>query len=212
MAHALTDHERIRQWTEARGGGPACVRGTGRAGDPGILRLDLPGGAGNESLQRISWDAWFRKFDAQQLALLVDDADRPGTFNKLVNRADVLNRADVNVDVNPAHRKPGAATRESNMANPNQQPNRDRGAARPEDAEPRRDDLREMSDEEDADELDDDATDDDAADDDATDDDAADDVDDDDDFDETESDDDDNLEDEDEEEDAEDEEDKDSDG
>lgn len=199
MAHALMDHERIRQWTEARGGLPACVRGTGRAGDPGILRLDLPGGAGNESLQHISWDAWFRKFDAQQLALLVDDADRPGTFNKLVNRADVLNRADVNVDVNPAQRRRGAATRESTMANPNQQPNRDRGAA-PDDAEPRQDDLRELSDDEDADELDDDAADDDAADD----------VDDDDDFDETESDDDDlGDDDEDEEDEADDEEDKD---
>jgi ferritin-like metal-binding protein YciE len=62
-AQPLTDHEEIREWAEERGAKPACVRGTGGAGDIGMLRLDFPGYTGGDSLQEISWDDWFEKFD-----------------------------------------------------------------------------------------------------------------------------------------------------
>ena len=57
-----TDHEEIRRWVQEHGGMPAAVRGTGDHGDPGVLRIDSPGGAGEEELRHITWDEWFRKF------------------------------------------------------------------------------------------------------------------------------------------------------
>jgi len=37
-----TDHEEIRRWAEERNAKPTCVRGTGKRGDAGMLRLDFP--------------------------------------------------------------------------------------------------------------------------------------------------------------------------
>jgi len=84
-----TDHDEIRQWAEERGGKPACVIGTGGGGDTGLLRIDFPGYSGESSLQEISWDEFFEKFDEQGLALLHQDETASGqksNFNKLVNR------------------------------------------------------------------------------------------------------------------------------
>jgi hypothetical protein len=84
-----TEHEQIRRWVEERGGKPARVRETGSDDDPGILRIDFPGGAGEESLEPISWDEWFQKFDEQQLAVVYQDEKASGegsTFFKLVKR------------------------------------------------------------------------------------------------------------------------------
>ena len=84
-----TDHDEIRRWAEAHGGRPAAVRGTRRNGDPGVLRIDFPGGAGEEDLEPISWEEWFRKFDEQGLAALYQEQRAGGgdsTFFKLVRR------------------------------------------------------------------------------------------------------------------------------
>jgi hypothetical protein len=84
-----TDHEEIRRWVEARGGRPATVRGTGGDGDAGVLRIDFPGGAGEEQLQPMSWEEWFEKFEQQRLAALLQDERAGGegsTFFKLVRR------------------------------------------------------------------------------------------------------------------------------
>ena len=89
-AHPTTDHDEIRRWVEARGGWPARVKGTGGAGDPGMIRIDFPGYSGEESLERISWDEWFGQFDENELALLIRDFrhedGEPDRFNKLVRR------------------------------------------------------------------------------------------------------------------------------
>lgn len=88
-AEPLTDHRRIREWAEARGAKPACVKGTGGKQDPGMIRLDFPGYSGEESLQAISWDEWFKAFDDNGLALLIQDETASGersNFNKLVSR------------------------------------------------------------------------------------------------------------------------------
>jgi hypothetical protein len=89
-AQPLVDHDRIREWAEARGARPACVKGTGGKNDPGMLRLDFPGYSGEESLQPISWNDWFRRFDERNLALLVQEktarGGRMSNFNKLVER------------------------------------------------------------------------------------------------------------------------------
>jgi hypothetical protein len=91
-AHPLTSHDEIRRWAEARGGKPACVKGTGRGNDTGMIRLDFPGYTGEDSLQPISWDEWFETFDENNLALLVQDKTTDGEqshFNKLVSRDSV---------------------------------------------------------------------------------------------------------------------------
>jgi hypothetical protein len=85
-----TDHDEIRRWVEERGGKPAKVKGTeGGGDDPGILRIDFPGGAGEEQLEHISWDEWFEKFDEQGLAAVIQERKSDGddsTFFKLVKR------------------------------------------------------------------------------------------------------------------------------
>jgi hypothetical protein len=83
------DPEVIRKWAEERSAKPACVRGTGGEKDIGMLRLDFPGYTGEESLQPISWDDWFRKFEERQLALVYQDQTATGeksNFNKIISR------------------------------------------------------------------------------------------------------------------------------
>src|SRR5690349_17791654 len=88
-SHALIDHDEIRRWAEERGARPSAVSRTGGGDDVGIIRLDFPGYSGADSLEEISWDEWFQKFDESNLALLVQDETAGGersNFNKLVNR------------------------------------------------------------------------------------------------------------------------------
>jgi hypothetical protein len=91
----LTDHEEIRRWAEERGATPSCVIGTGGGGDTGMIRLDFPGYSGEGSLQEISWDEWFQKFDENNLALMVQEKTARGqksNFNKLVKRSSAQSR------------------------------------------------------------------------------------------------------------------------
>jgi hypothetical protein len=84
-----TNHDEIRKWAEERNAKPSTVKRTGNKEDPGILRLNFPGYTGADSLQEISWDEWFKKFDEQQLALLCQEQTKDGqksNFNKLVSR------------------------------------------------------------------------------------------------------------------------------
>src|SRR5690348_4076122 len=88
-SRTTTDHDEIRQWAEERGGRPSCVRNTGGDGDIGILRIDFPGYSGQGSLEEISWDNWFDKFNERGLALLYQESTAGGqrsNFNKLVSR------------------------------------------------------------------------------------------------------------------------------
>jgi hypothetical protein len=84
-----TDHEKIKQWVEDRGGYPATVKDTGSKGEPGILRIDFPGYSGEDSLERISWEDFFDKFEEKKLAFLYQDKMRSGEesrFFKFVSR------------------------------------------------------------------------------------------------------------------------------
>ncbi|MDQ4078377.1 MAG: hypothetical protein M3220_19290 [Chloroflexota bacterium] len=84
-----TDHETIKKWVEERGGYPATVKDTGSEEDPGILRIDFPGYSGEDSLERISWDAFFEAFEENNLAFLYQDETREGEtsrFFKFVSR------------------------------------------------------------------------------------------------------------------------------
>lgn len=90
-SRTTTNHDEIRKWAEARGGKPATVKTTGSEKDPGVLRIDFPGGAGEDRLEPISWDAFFKAFDQNKLAFLYQEETKGGKesrFFKLVNRDD----------------------------------------------------------------------------------------------------------------------------
>jgi hypothetical protein len=58
-------------------------------GGGGILRIDFPGYSGAKSLEPISWDEFFERFEETNLAFLYQDktgSGRPSRFNKLVGR------------------------------------------------------------------------------------------------------------------------------
>ncbi len=87
-SRTTTDHEVIRRWAEARGGKPATVKDTGN-GEPGVLRIDFPNRGAEGSLDEISWDEFFEKFEKEQLAFLYQEETKDGhesRFFKLVNR------------------------------------------------------------------------------------------------------------------------------
>jgi len=88
-SNTTTDHDEIRRWVEEHGGKPVTVRGTGDGDDAGVLRIDFPGGAGEDELEPISWEEWFEKFDENNLAFLYQEEKASGedsTFFKLVSR------------------------------------------------------------------------------------------------------------------------------
>lgn len=81
-----TNHDEIKQWAEERGGKPASVKGTGD-NEPGILRFDF--NEPEESLEQISWEDFFNKFEENNLAFLYQDETADGNksrFFKFINR------------------------------------------------------------------------------------------------------------------------------
>lgn len=88
-SQTTTDHDQIRKWVEERGGWPATVQRTRAGQETGILRIDFPGFSGSQSLEKISWEEFFQKFDEAGLAFLHQDKTASGElsrFNKLVRR------------------------------------------------------------------------------------------------------------------------------
>ena len=84
------DHDKIREWAEARGGKPATVKRTHTEDDVGIIRIDFPGYSGKDSLEEITWEEFFEKFDESDLALIYQEKTAEGkqsNFNKLVKRS-----------------------------------------------------------------------------------------------------------------------------
>jgi hypothetical protein len=89
QAKSTTDHEEIKRWVEEHGGRPATVKGTGRNKEAGFLRIDFPGYSGEGSLEEISWEEFFEKFEEKNLAFLYQDRTKSGKesrFCKLVSR------------------------------------------------------------------------------------------------------------------------------
>jgi hypothetical protein len=78
-----TNHDEIRRWVEDRGGFSARVK------DTELLRIDYPGFSGEERLEKISWEEFFRAFDEKRLAFLYQDKLESGEtsrFSKLIDR------------------------------------------------------------------------------------------------------------------------------
>lgn len=113
MAKATTDHDKIRSWTEKRGGHPARVKATGGGDDPGILRIDFPGYSGEDTLEEIPWDEFFEWFDRNKLAMLLSD-EKNNRFNKLVARKTVRSSSSKKAPRSVmAKRKAGAAKKKA---------------------------------------------------------------------------------------------------
>ncbi|MGZ8995070.1 MAG: hypothetical protein ACXW25_05980 [Rhodospirillales bacterium] len=90
MSHeskTTTDHETIRKWAESRGGRPAAVASTHGGKDPGIIRIAFQDD--KESLDDVTWDELFAKFEESKLAFLYQEQTKDGEvsrFFKFVKR------------------------------------------------------------------------------------------------------------------------------
>jgi hypothetical protein len=85
-----TDLNKIKRWAEERDGKPAIVKGTegGKQGG-GVLRIDFPGYTGQDTLEEVSWDEWYKVFQSRDLEFLYQDKTADGNesrFFKLVNK------------------------------------------------------------------------------------------------------------------------------
>lgn len=90
LSKTTRDHKEIRRWAEERGAIPSEVASTHKKNEPGILRFQFPGAPGenDDNLQEISWDAFFEKFDENDLELVYQEKTADGersNFNKLVH-------------------------------------------------------------------------------------------------------------------------------
>ena len=89
---ATRDHEVIQRWVEQRGGRPATVPETEHDGRPGVLRF-LFTDDGNDRLQEISWEDFFRSFDERELVFLFQEHKADGSDSNFF-RFDNPNRED----------------------------------------------------------------------------------------------------------------------
>lgn len=74
-----------------RGGSPAIVKETRSSKDAGVLRIDFPGYSGEETLEHITWDEFFDKFDTEDLDFLCQEetaGDKMSRFCKFVTHED----------------------------------------------------------------------------------------------------------------------------
>lgn len=81
--HTTTNHDEIRQYVEARGGTPAFV------GDTGSLLIVYPGSAGGATSEQMTWDQFFKAFEANNLAMTyqAETAEgKPSNVLKFVQR------------------------------------------------------------------------------------------------------------------------------
>ncbi len=108
-----TDHKTIQAWSEARGGKPATVKSTERDGEAGVLRIDFPGYSGAGSLEEISWEEFFAKFDEKNLAFLYQEHTSSGEesrFFKLVSRDTSSEKSSVRHSTKAEHKGESKST------------------------------------------------------------------------------------------------------
>jgi hypothetical protein len=84
-----TKLEEIKKWAEERDGKPSKVKTDSSKNNGGIIRIDFPGYSGEDTLEEISWEEWYKIFNKEKLAFLYQDETSKGKesrFFKLVNR------------------------------------------------------------------------------------------------------------------------------
>ncbi|WP_407937852.1 hypothetical protein [Micromonospora viridifaciens] len=72
------NHEVIQRWARDRGAKPATIAGTEREGRPGVLTFNIPGWRESSRIREITWEEWFRTFDARRLNLIYQEQLRDG--------------------------------------------------------------------------------------------------------------------------------------
>jgi hypothetical protein len=118
-SRTLTDLEEIRRWAEERRAWPARVRKTGDREDVGVIRLAFSAYSRTGSLEGISWDEWFEKFEDNNLALIVQNKTargRKSNFNKIVGRDTLEERARTGRRAGRHARAAGTAARKRTSA------------------------------------------------------------------------------------------------
>jgi hypothetical protein len=77
-AHRTRAHEEIRRWAEERKAKPTMVEGTE------ILRFDFEerDESGDEALNPVSWDEFFKVFDSRKLEFLFQEHTQDGNFSR----------------------------------------------------------------------------------------------------------------------------------
>ena len=87
-SQTTTNLEDIKKWAEERGGKPAVVKATENSKEGGgVLRINFPGYSGEDTLEEISWDEWYKTFKERNLAFLYQEETAGGKesrFFKLV--------------------------------------------------------------------------------------------------------------------------------
>ena len=84
-----TDHQRIKEWAEERGGSPTRVKDTNKGNSAGVLRIDYPDYSGKKTLEKITWEEFFEGFEKNNLAFLYREGTKDGkesSFSKLIDR------------------------------------------------------------------------------------------------------------------------------
>ncbi len=84
-----TDLKTIQEWDEKRDGKPTRVKSTGYKKGGGVLRINFTGYSGEDTLEEISWEEWYKTFEDRELAFLYQEETSGGKesrFFKLVNR------------------------------------------------------------------------------------------------------------------------------
>ena len=90
LSKTTQDHDEIKAWAEKRGGKPADVESTEKAGEAGIIRLEFPDApnANDSNLKEIDWEPFFEKFDQSGLAMVYQEVTSEGAesnFYKFVH-------------------------------------------------------------------------------------------------------------------------------
>ncbi len=74
---ATRNHDVIMKWAEERDAVPATVPGTEHGDQLGVLRFNFPGYGGRE-LREVSWEEWFKPFDARDLVFVYQEHMKNG--------------------------------------------------------------------------------------------------------------------------------------
>jgi len=83
-AKSTTHPDEIKKFVEERDGQPARVRNPDTKNGAGILRIDFPGGSGEDKLEPISWDEFFDTFDSHKLTRLYQEETEDGKESRFV--------------------------------------------------------------------------------------------------------------------------------
>nr|WP_246447448.1 hypothetical protein [Micromonospora polyrhachis] len=73
-----TNHDVIQRWARARNAKPATIQGTEHDGRPGVLTFNFPGWREGGKIQQITWDDWFKTFDARRVNFIYQEQKSDG--------------------------------------------------------------------------------------------------------------------------------------